>query len=289
MNNWDDLRFVLAVAEAGSLNRAAQRLGVSHATVLRRISAVEEHVGDSVFIKSHRGYELRPDRLALVENAKRVQDVMNAIERELSGEQAQLSGTVRITSTDSLSQTVLPAIIAQISKAYPDLQITVLSSNSHLNFERLSADVTVRPSVKLEENLFGVCVGNLDCALYDGPQKSKRWLGYFGPLARSVPAQWMAQNVPSTEIDHVADSFVVLAEMAASNLGQVILPTVIGENHPQLERASRHLDDWSVPLWVASQRELADTARFQVVRDMLVEALKQNPMSLLRENPAQSG
>jgi len=267
MNNWDDLRYVLAVAQAGSLNRAAQMLGVSHATVLRRISAVEEHVGDAVFIKSHRGYELRPDRLALVENAKRVQDVMSAIERELSGEQAQLSGAVRITSTDSLCQYIMPPIVAQISKAYPDLQISVLSGNS----------------------LFGVCVGNLDFALYDGPTKSTRWLGYIGPLTRSSAALWMTQNVPNSEIDHVADSFLVLAEMAAHGQGQVILPTVIGENHPKLKRSSRHLDDWSVPLWVASQRELADTARFQVVRDMLVDALKENPMSLLRENAAQSG
>ncbi len=289
MNNWDDLRYVLAVAQAGSLNRAAQMLGVSHATVLRRISAVEEHVGDAVFIKSHRGYELRPDRLALVENAKRVQDVMSAIERELSGEQAQLSGAVRITSTDSLCQYIMPPIVAQISKAYPDLQISVLSGNSLLDFERLSADVTVRPSLQLEQNFFGVCVGNLDFALYDGPTKSTRWLGYIGPLTRSSAALWMTQNVPNSEIDHVADSFLVLAEMAAHGQGQVILPTVIGENHPKLKRSSRHLDDWSVPLWVASQRELADTARFQVVRDMLVDALKENPMSLLRENAAQSG
>ena len=39
--NWDDLRFVLAVAETGTVSGAARLLGVNHATVLRRVAAFE--------------------------------------------------------------------------------------------------------------------------------------------------------------------------------------------------------------------------------------------------------
>ena len=48
-NNWDDIRFVLAVAETGSLNAAAQLLGVTHATVLRRVAAFEARHGKTIF------------------------------------------------------------------------------------------------------------------------------------------------------------------------------------------------------------------------------------------------
>ena len=48
--NWDDLRYVLAVADTGSVNAAAKVLGVNHATVLRRIASFEETCGDQ-FLK----------------------------------------------------------------------------------------------------------------------------------------------------------------------------------------------------------------------------------------------
>ena len=54
-DNWDDLKFVLSVAETGSVSGAARRLGVNHATVLRRISAFEDAHGAEVFERSQQG------------------------------------------------------------------------------------------------------------------------------------------------------------------------------------------------------------------------------------------
>ncbi|MEO6218497.1 MAG: LysR family transcriptional regulator [Sphingomonas sp.] len=49
MIDWDDVRYFLAVARGGSVRSAAERVGVNHATVLRRIAHLEERLGAQMF------------------------------------------------------------------------------------------------------------------------------------------------------------------------------------------------------------------------------------------------
>ncbi len=58
---WDDLQFVHAVARHGALSAAARELGVNHATVLRRITALEAAQGVTLFDRPPGGYRLRPE------------------------------------------------------------------------------------------------------------------------------------------------------------------------------------------------------------------------------------
>src|SRR6202522_3731479 len=58
MIDWDDVRYFLAVARGGSVRAAAERLGVNHSTVLRRIAQLEERLGAHMFEKLPSGYRL---------------------------------------------------------------------------------------------------------------------------------------------------------------------------------------------------------------------------------------
>lgn len=273
--NWDDLRFVLAVAETGSVNRAGQRLGVTHATVLRRIAAFEEQVGEAVFRKARSGYEVLPGKMSVIENARRVQDVMSAVTRDLKGQQTELSGEVRITSTDSLSQFVLPAIVAKIVKKHPGLELTLQSGNHHVDFGRLSSDIAVRPALELNDMLVGERVGDLGGAVYRAVDGRNGWLGLSGALKGSSFGKWMAENVPQSEISQSADSFLVLKEMVALGQGQAFLPCFVGDQDPKLQRLINQPVSLSVPIWVAVQKELADSARLKVVSGLLASELRE--------------
>src|SRR5687767_1636137 len=98
---WDDLRYVLAVATAGSLASAARLLGVNHTTVLRRVSAFEERVGVRVFDRLPTGYVLTADGAELIAEARQIEERITALGRQIAGRDLQLSGTLRITSTDT--------------------------------------------------------------------------------------------------------------------------------------------------------------------------------------------
>ncbi|MEP4992415.1 MAG: LysR family transcriptional regulator, partial [Paracoccaceae bacterium] len=249
--NWDDLRFVLAVAEAGSVSAAARQLGVNHATVLRRIAAFEDRNGAPLFIKSARGYSIPADRVAVTEMLKSVREAVISVDRALRGTQTLLSGSVRITSTDSLCQVVLPEILSNIQCEHPDLDLSLLSSNSHLDLERLSADITVRPAQKLQDGLIGAMAGVLPFAIYDDGKARQNWLRLSGPLALSLPAQWMDKAVPSAQIVQGGDSFMVLREMAAHGQGKALLPCLVGDSDSRLKRLPDSPTDLSVPIWVA--------------------------------------
>src|ERR1700730_10854537 len=51
MIDWDDVRYFLAVARGGSVRAAAERVGVNHATVLRRVAQLEQRLGAYMFEK----------------------------------------------------------------------------------------------------------------------------------------------------------------------------------------------------------------------------------------------
>lgn len=270
--NWDDLRFVLAVAENGSVAAAARALGVNHATVLRRIAGFEDRHGGEIFERTLRGYAVPPNRMRLIEAAREVERAVLAVERVIEGVQAPLTGVVRITSTDTLCATILPSILAEIASNAKGLRLDLQSSNAHLDLARMQSDITVRPAPALPDDLTGQRVAELGFSVYEGAP-SDRWLALTGPLARSPAAGWMAENLSSAHVAGAADSFVTLREMVAAGLGRAFLPVVLGEPDPRLTRIRDAAPEITVPLWVATHADLADAPRIAVVRDRLTEAL----------------
>lgn len=272
--NWDDLRYVLAVAKAGSVSAAARDLGVNHATVLRHIAAFEARHGVTLFDKSGRGYGILPENRRVIEAALEVEAAMEALDRQIAGTVAPLSGVVRVTSTDTFCGRVLPGALARIGAGMGETRIELISTNAHVDLSRLHADVTVRPAERLPDDLVGTVAARLGFAHYAprGTDSALPWLGLGGPLARSRPAAWMAATLAPDEVAGGADSFLTLAEMAAVGLGQAILPCVLGEADPRLERR-RLYPGGSIEIWVASHVDLADIPRLRAARALLGTAL----------------
>ncbi|WP_170762036.1 LysR family transcriptional regulator [Ruegeria lacuscaerulensis] len=273
--NWDDIRYSLAVSRYGSLNAAASALGVTHATVLRRVAAFEERNSCLVFQKSSSGYAVLSGAGAIISAMENVEDAILSLERTIVGANRSPAGQVRIASTDSLSQLVLPQILNAISSQYPSLELTLLSSNSHHDLTRLTADIAVRPSIKLGEGLVGERAGELTFGIYSDGVSNRKWLKLDGALSSSLPAQWLADHVKTDEMTNGADSFLVLQQMAASGIGKTFLPSFVGDRDSRLHRLTIGDPKIAVPLWVATLEEIAQTPRFALVQRALAERIKQ--------------
>ena len=100
MIDWDDLRFVLAVARSGSALRAAHELGVNQTTVTRRMTHIEAAIGADLFQRKPSGYALTPLGQRVAATAARIEDDVKALESAISAEQRALSGSVRITTLE---------------------------------------------------------------------------------------------------------------------------------------------------------------------------------------------
>ncbi|MEO9895680.1 MAG: LysR family transcriptional regulator [Paracoccaceae bacterium] len=280
--NWDDLRFVLAVVEHGSLSAAARQLGVNHATVLRRVGAFEARIGSPIFHRTAQGYQILPDQLRLIEATREVGHAINSVERLGAGLETQLSGQVRVTSTDTVCMTLLPEILKDLQSQAEGLHLSLVCSNTHLNLSLLEAEVTIRPAARLPEELVGAQAGYMRFAAYKraADSVSDRWIGPAGPLTDALPMVWLDDFIKGTGYVARTDSFMVARELAVQGVGQALLPCLIAESDSGLERIDRFTPDIKVPIWVASHEELAKVSRLRLVRSSLLEALQQHQAQL---------
>lgn len=280
--NWDDLRFVLAVAESGSVNAASQILGVNHATVLRRISAFEERYEITVFDRISKGYRPSQGAARLIEAAREVERAHQAMERVVSGVDTSLKGIVRLTSTDSLSTALLPGMVEQFRRVHNRITIELQTSNAHVSLSRLEADLTIRPAKSLSGDLIGRHAADMGFAVYgrrDVVDLARTapdlvpWLTVSDMLSGAVPGQWCLANVPKDQITGRADSFVTLTRFAAEGLGLALLPCLLGGRENRLVRRDPGPPVATTPVWVATHADLSEVPRIRATQEFLVAAL----------------
>ncbi|GGA20654.1 LysR family transcriptional regulator [Neptunicoccus cionae] len=278
-DNWDDYRFILAVVEHGSLNAAARSLGVNHATVLRRVTGFQERHNLKIFDRARNGYRLRTDQSGLVDALRDLRRAMETTERAVTGQGAGVRGAVRITSTDSLCQTILPDMIAGLQRAHPELKLDVLASNLPLNFDQLEAEVTVRPADSLPDELIGEQVAKMGFGVYGHKdltigREVQNWLGVTGPLLRSCAGKWQQSNVDDGLIVGSADSFITLRGLCAAGLGLAVLPRFLTADAPDLRLISGFFDRMETAIWVANHKDLASMPRIQACREFLTAQVR---------------
>ena len=272
-DNWDDMRFILAVAETGTVSGAARDLGVNHATVLRRVAAFEARHGVDIFDRTSKGYQVKPERLRMVEAAREVGNAVRSMENLLQGTHAPLVGTVRVSSTDTFCQCVLPSVMRDFHNDVSGLQIALISTNAHSDLSRSQADIAVRPSLRLSDELTGEVAAHLGFGLYATSPQVSGWLGMTGALTRSAPSRWLIETARADEIVAAADSFVALTGLARQGLGRAVLPCCLGDREADLQRLDTPGDIASVPIWVACHQEMQGVARIAAVQRFLVEGL----------------
>ncbi len=268
--SWDDIRYVLAVADHGSVAAAARELGVNHATVLRRIAAFETREGLRVFDKTPRGYQVSPDRRSLVEAMREAGDAFGHVDRMIEAERPRMTNAIRLTSTDTFSFALLPPLVSDLS-ADLDTPVEIVTANTHLDLARFQAHITVRPALTLPPELSGDCAGTFRFGVYAAQGGDDVWLGLSGPLGRSMAGDWMRARGGGARL--ASDSFLMLASLVALGRGRALLPVFFGDIWPGIERIDMPHDLAPVPVWVASHRDYARSGRLRRVRKVLLEGL----------------
>jgi DNA-binding transcriptional LysR family regulator len=280
---WDDLRYVLAVANAGSLAGAARSLGVNHTTVLRRVSAFEKRLGVRLFERLQTGYVLTAGGEELIAAAQRIDETVATLERKLAGRDLRLFGTLRVTTTDTLMASVLPEFLAQFRAMHPGIQVEIAVSNLMLNLTKRDADVAIRPARNPPDVLIGRRIAKIAFAIYGSPDYlarhgktddlgSHQWVGPDDGLAGTSVAQWMRSALPESEVTLRADSLLGLREAARAGLGLAALPCYLGDTSYDLVCVHRPIAAMETALWILTHEDLRHTARVRAFTDFAVNA-----------------
>jgi DNA-binding transcriptional LysR family regulator len=281
--DWDDLRLVLAVFREGSLSGAARRLEVTHSTVFRRLGAVEEQMGVRLFERFRDGYSPTPAGETAAAAAARLEDEVLTLERKLSGQDLRPSGTVRITTTDTLSA-MLMRHLPTMRALHPEIQLEIAISNATANLTRREAEIAVRPTPEPPEILVGRRVADIAHAIYGSPAYLSRrddkdlsahdWIGLDDALANTVIASWMHDHLRVARIACRVDALPTLRDAAIAGLGLALLPCYVGDLASDLRRFTpKALPEPRSALWLLTHDDLKRTARIRATLDFLAKAL----------------
>lgn len=276
--NWDDLRFLLAVAREGSLLKAARVLGVDHTTVGRRVDAAESALGTRIFARSKSGLSLTPDGERLLDSLFRVEDAVGALERRASAEGSELVGTVRVTAPESFGIAWLAPRLATFARQHPGLRIDLDPSGSVRDLGRRQAEVALRHVRSADPSLVVKRVAELRHGLYASAGFLARYpvrgpedlVGR--PLLTGPPddreTRWLLSLAPGLAPTFTCVVAVALVAATRAGAGVGVLPRYLGDAERELVYLPMP-DEPSDTLWLAVHRDLRKTPRIKVVVDFL--------------------
>ena len=142
--DWNDLRYFLACARAGSLATAGRSLKVDQTTVGRRLAALEEALGARLFERRPEGFTLTPTAERLLETAQMVEQATIDLERRATGADARLEGVVRVATSETLSATFLAGELVALHQAHPEIELQLITGTTSLNLLKREADIALR-------------------------------------------------------------------------------------------------------------------------------------------------
>lgn len=295
--DWNDLRYVLAVAKQGSAAAAARALGVSHATVLRRINVIEKDIGSPLFDRHATGYTPTEAGRTLTAAGAEMDAAITEARRMIDGRTADLSGTVKFTTTDSLGLHVIPQLLDSFRMQYPAIEIEMLVTNNALDLDRRDADITLRPSAHPPENWVGRRLVRMDFAVYasqaylDKQPKADwtelDWLFPSGSISGAPASRWLATAVAVERAVLKADSFVALRSLAQAGLGATLLPLFLAEQAPELQRLANAPEIASADIWVLTHPNLRQSARIGAFISHLSSSIREMRHSFELAEPSQ--
>lgn len=294
--DWDDLRYVLAIARAGGLNGAARALDVNPSSVYRRLEALEKSMEVRLFERLRAGYRLTPSGESLAEAAERMEREALSVENRIKGTDVRLEGHLRVSTSEAVTLHLLPRWLAEFRETYPGLTLDIASTNQIVDLSRREADVVIRGTDRPPPHLVGRRCGLIMFAAYaskryldrigrDRPLADYEWLGFDGPMLRVQQARWVTENVPDARIRLRFDSFAPIRAALASGLGCAALPCFSCEEDPALERLPGTVKATDFHFWVLTHPDLRKSARVRAFVQFFGTRLAALDASIMNPGP----
>jgi DNA-binding transcriptional LysR family regulator len=284
--NWDDLRFLLSLAEAGSVSRAARALKVDHATVIRRLESLERALDVKLFQRNARGYTLTHAGERLLASARTIESETTRASAELREGHERVSGTLRITALEGIGNFFVGRRLAAFGRSYPDLAIEFITLQQIVALSRREADIaiTLRPptqgdyhTVRLTDYLLHVYASRdyLDRAppilsrkdLNDHP-----FTGYIDDLIFARDLNYLDEIGVHARPRLQSSSIHIQLEVVREGYGLCVLPRFIAAAQPDLVAVQPETLFLRRSYWLVAHPEIARTTRGRLIICFLEEA-----------------
>lgn len=278
--NWDDLRFVLALARGGTSGEAARLLHVNESTVARRLAQIEETLGARLFDRTQ-GRMVLTDAGATVNwHAERIELEVQAASGVVTGANSAMTGTVRVTSVPLLINRILTPEIPSLLRTFPNLKVELVAEPRSLSLTKREADIALRLARPQKDvRTIARKVADIGYAVYgreDLDPSTARWVTYEDRMLDLPQTARIAEFIHA-EAGSEPQLFVNDAEALIfaiqSGIGKSLLPIAVGDRVPLIRRYPEYGCDLHREVWLLVHPDLRHTERVRTVMDWIVELM----------------
>ncbi|MGE0062283.1 MAG: LysR family transcriptional regulator [Xanthobacteraceae bacterium] len=288
--DWDKLKVFHAAAEAGSFTHAGERLGLSQSAVSRQVSALEAELSVSLFHRHARGLILTEQGELLYRTAHEVFMKLEAARTKLTDSRERPNGELRVSTTQGIGVHWLTPRLGEFLDLYPDIQITLITTDEELDLAMREADVAIRLRQPTQPDLIQRKLFSVRFHAYASPDYLKRAgtprthedldshrIVLLG--GNTVPAylqnrRWLTEIGREGKDPRVAalsvNNVLGLLRACQRGLGVAMLPDYLVEENGGLVQLFGEQDALAIDAYFVYPEELKSVARIQVFRDFLV-------------------
>lgn len=277
--DWQDLHYFLALARRGSMSAAAKELHVDHATVSRRIAALEISLG-------LRLTERLPRRTTLTEQGKviaSVADEMNRIADRIDIQAKSLSGApaavVRISASPAVAAHLIAPAMADFMQSHPNTSLSLSGASHHVQLSKGEADIAVRLTRPDDPDLLARRIGTMRFGLYASPCWLKKppeswvFIACESSLEHVTQQKWLESLLNGRRIIFRASDLMAQQQAARSGVGLVTLPCFMGDADSTLIKLAVNSRPPVRSMWLVAYPEYRRDPSAVVVMEFLADII----------------
>lgn len=261
----DDLILFATIAEQASLVRAAERLGMPKATVSRRLSNLEELLGQKLLIRTTRRQTLTEFGLEFLDHSRRVAEEVATVQDFVRSQDVQPRGRLRVSMPGDYAKLHFSRAIATFIESHPEIQLDIDLSSRRVDLIGERYDLAIRMGAladdatlvarKIDEQSLGLYASPIYLALHPAPKHpddlvhhaSIRMLSAAGNAIpwRLTRGKKTWEEVPPGRL--TLNSPDMIQQLLLDGAGIGALPCRFATEDVRLKRLVRVLPEWSLP------------------------------------------
>lgn len=282
--DWDDLRYFLGAARAGTLAGASRAMRVEHTTIGRRLSSLEETLGAPLVLRGPEGLKLTPLGEAVVPLVEEVERAVGRVRERASARRAR----VRLAVPSGFT-TLFSSHVAELQREHPKLSLELVSGAHPVDLKKGEADLAVRVGAIADKELIARKLCDSGWALYAADSYIGRRgvpsdlddlgghdvIGFDPSLARVPAAKWLEARSVQANVAMRSREVTDMLAAALNGVGLCALPCMVADPEPKLIRLTPSLIA-KPPLSLVYRREAKLSAEVRAVIRMVVDVMREN-------------
>jgi len=285
--DWELIQSFNAVAQAGSLSKAALILGTSQPTLSRQIARLEQQLGITLFDRSTQGLRLSGAGSKLVESSEAMAEAASQFSRLASGSHISLEGNIRLSANEVIGLYYLPAIITAFGQRDPKVNVELDISNSETSLSKRDADIALRmfrPSQaelvarRLPDITLRVVASEKYLQAHPEPANPEELaqhnlIGFDRDIQFVDAIKSLGWPVEEKDFNSRTDFLPLQIELARTGAGISVTHEHLIQKFPELKMILPDLHLPKLPFWLVCHADVQHNRRIRVLMDFLAEQL----------------